>query len=141
MTKIVAIILLVVFPVSLFAQNIPVKTTNETETEYEAGYYEGEYLAEQTYSGGGWGVAGFGGGFLLGLIGGGVIVGVSQIGKAEPPPQQKSRLLRQSTEYKIGFHDGYAKKIKKQRLKKSLVGGLIGTACAVALYVTMADRE
>jgi len=135
MKKFVATVLLIVFPVTVIAQE-GVKTEEPKSIEYESGYLDGEASASENYSGGGWFAAGLGGGFLLGLLGGGIIVGISQSGTVEPPTMHKMGVLDKSSKYKMGFYDGYSKKAKKKRLTYSITGGLLGTAVIVMVILS-----
>lgn len=129
MKKVICVLTILVFCSNLFAQE---KVKSE---QYENGYLDGRVSANDDYKGGGWFAAGFGSGVLLGLIGTGVIAGVSQIGSVEPPDYEISTLSNMPSDYKTGFFKGYSGKVKNTRLKKSLFGGLIGTAVIVTVIV------
>ena len=135
MKKFIATILLIIFPVTVLAQE-GVKTEEPKSGEYENGYLEGRASASENYSGGGWLAAGMGGGLLLGLIGGGIVVGISQSGTVEPPTMHRMSISDKSSNYKMGFYDGYSKKAKKKRLGNSILGGLIGTAAIVVIIMS-----
>jgi hypothetical protein len=128
----VAILMLVVFPVTVFAQESDVSEKPKT-ADYDTGFYDGEMSASENYGGGGWFAAGLGGGLLLGLIGGGIVVGISQSGTVDPPASHRLGISDQSNDYKMGYYDGFSKKAKKKRLGNSIIGGLIGTAVIVAI--------
>ena len=141
--KIVCIVIILCFSTTLFAQEISDSTMVENKSidnsgaEYLRGKIDGKADAQAYYSGGGWVGGGLAGGFLLGLIGAGVIVGVSQIGSVKPDEELLLNLESQSPEFKKGYIDGYSGKAKSKRLTKSLIGGGIGTACAVVLILSL----
>ena len=96
---------------------------------------DGMLAAEEYYSADSWMELGFASGLLLGLIGAGIITGVSQLGTVDPSPEYLLSLQDKSSIYKISFLIGYSGKAKRKRLSKSLIGGIIGTATFVFIYL------
>ena len=145
MIKSISIILCLTFGYSisypLFAQEKYKESEIEEKSEKkDKGYYDGvlsgRLSAEDNYSSGGWFAGGIASGVLLGLIGTGIISGISQIGNPEPPSYEIMRVQSYSTEYRAGFISGYGKKARSKKLSSSAVGGLVGTAAFLIIYLS-----
>jgi hypothetical protein len=141
-TKLVSLFLVFCFSTTVFAQD-----TLKTETrpssdkleDYLKGKIAGKEDSDQYYKASGWTGAGIAGGFLLGIIGAGLMVGISQIGSVKPDEEAQLYMNARSDDYKKGYFEGYSSKGRRKKLNKTLVGGAIGTAFAVALYVAVAS--
>lgn len=131
MKKSLCIMLLLCFANLLIAQDYLGSKT------YTEGYAGGESYARDAYSAGGWAGAGLAGGFLLGLIGAGIMTGVSQMGSPKPSMTKMLEISEMPEPYKIGFMDGYSKKVKKKRLFPVIAGGVVGTAIAVIVVLNI----
>jgi hypothetical protein len=107
--------------------------TDSTHITAQQGFADGDAAAGDHYGSGKWLGYGLCGGFLLGLIGAGVIVGISQSGRPEPPPKDAQHIANGTAKYQLGFGDAYAKRAKKKSLGMAIVGGLVGTAVAIAV--------
>jgi hypothetical protein len=115
--------------------------SDSVNTEYAAGTTAGK-AAAKNYSGHFlWGVGGFMGGlFLLGPVGTGIVAGVSQIGTPAPPFAVELQIADSTEAYRVGFGDGYAKRIESRNLVASLIGGAIGTAVLTIIVISAVQQ-
>ncbi|MBU1636673.1 hypothetical protein KKC97_03305 [bacterium] len=141
MVKIISIFLIqlmLIVPVASLAQeNVEaVDITADTEQYDEAARLEGRAFAQQHYQGWRWFGAGLVGGTALGLLGAGIAVGFSQTGTAHPPQTEQQRLAEMPKPYEDGFRLGYHQRARGKALIKTILGGVVGTGIAVAIYAS-----
>ncbi|MBU0509356.1 hypothetical protein KKH27_11045 [bacterium] len=103
---------------------------------YTDGYQNGAKVAIRHSTYDTW----FGGGLLFGMMGGmlgaGAMAGLSQIGKSKPPASEFETIAEKGEPFQLGFRDGYDQKKKRLALRGILIGGAIGTAVSLALYIS-----
>ena len=95
---------------------------------------EGRELAESE-STAGWFGGGFASGLLLGLIGTAVITITAHNSGVNVPGSQQSILATRPPDYSQAFSRAYREKLKSKKRSSALVGGLLGTATFVVIYI------
>ncbi|GAI96595.1 unnamed protein product [marine sediment metagenome] len=80
--------------------------------------------------------AGVGSGFLLGLIGTGVIVAIAASTRPKPNYIPNENIMNEQC-----YRGDYSEKGRKKNIRGALGGGLIGTAVAVILIVSIASSS
>lgn len=103
-----------------------------------AGLLDGELMAEGHRTGGKFG-AGLGIGLFTGLVGTGI--GYFVIGPEPLSAEALKRSLGKSDEYQLGLKTGWEKKTQSKKRNAFLVGGLLGTAALVTLFVAAAEPQ
>lgn len=131
--KLRTISLLLVFCL-IFVMVLPAFAETEGTDDYYEGYLLGEQTAEEGHTAIGWGLGGFAGGFLLGLIGGGTVVIISAVSDASPNPRIVMTIKDKSTEFKMGFKEGYRSLAKKKNITSSCIGSGLGILTVVILF-------
>ena len=82
-------------------------------------------------------VGGFAGGVLLGLIGTGIAMAVQ--GAPEPPANELYQVGQEDC--RLFYTEAYKKKLRGRKRTSALLGGLLGTAVAVVIIVSLQDTE
>ncbi len=100
---------------------------------YFEGQMAGKKSAETNYSGGGWLAGGIAGGFLFGIIGGGITVGLSAAAKPQPDNDILYSIKDESTDYRMGFTEGYEQVARSKNIQNSCVGAGLGVLLLVAV--------
>ncbi|HEY8468351.1 MAG TPA: hypothetical protein VIL18_01850 [Longimicrobiales bacterium] len=136
MRRIVSLLLVVLFLAA------PVALAQETEkaNDMAAGIVDGE-LAAQSPGTVGWGIGGFASGLFLGLIGTGVTYALAGSSNADLPPAIMASLSDRSPEYRMGFQQGYANKLRARRKSSALIGGALGTAVLVVAVISATSED
>lgn len=114
----------------------PVQPVPAVEAGYSDGYTDGVKTARLYSSADSW----FGGGLVCGIAGGilgvGALAAVSRIGTADPPAAEQTRAEKQSLNFQTGFKRGYNDRMKLAVGRALFVGGLIGSAVSLSLYIS-----
>lgn len=99
------------------------------------GLVQGE-LQANTHGTGGWGAGGFGGGCLLGALG---CLGVTGAAYVVDPATPRHILLDQqyTSEFQLGYQQGYEKRLKRRRVNSAFLGGTIGTLVLVGAWIAL----
>jgi hypothetical protein len=127
--KYIALVLIFILPVGLWAQEESVPMKLDYQKGYAQGQTEGSGVGQ-----GGWMAGGLAGGFLGGCIGGGI---VWLVASGDTP----SHIPDGPGEFQRGYIEGYKASTKSKKQQNAMIGGLIGTAVAVTvvLLVTSGD--
>ena len=120
--KYVAMVLLTVMPLSLWAQ-----VEKQVDEEYDKGYAQGHADGEKVDQRD-WGLYGIGGG-CLGCFLGGAAVWQAAARSGDTP----EHVPEGTSEFKKGYTVGYWDATNSQKKQNALVGGVIGTVLAVAI--------
>lgn len=146
MTKIISIFLiqlLLFVPLASLAQESAETLVSAADKDKydEPARLEGRTYAQQHYHGWRWFGAGVAGGAALGIIGMGIAIGFSQTGTAHPPQSEQQRLTEMPQLYANGFRLGYHQRARGKALIKTILGGVVGTGIAVAIYAATEDDK
>lgn len=128
--KYIALMLLIILPFSLFAQqteSVPVKL------DYTKGYAEGQQNGSRVGQGG-WMAGGLAGGFLGGCIGGGIVWLVASGDTPTYIPEGPG-------EFQQGYIEGYKGATKSKKQQNALIGGLLGTAAFLTIVLLATSGE
>lgn len=102
---------------------------------YTEGLVQGE-LQANTHGTGGWGAGGFGGGCILGAIGCLSVTGAAYV--VDPPTPRHILLDQQySSEFQLGYQQGWEKRLKRRRVNSAFLGGTVGTLVLVGVWVAI----
>jgi len=104
----------------------PVATPSNSTECMERGRADGE----ETSTGGAFAV-GVTCGLLLGLIG----TGIAYFTQAEPRPTSGEMAMNRDPACRMSYEDAYREAGRKKKKNSALIGGLVGTAVAVAVIV------
>ncbi len=124
----------------MFVMVLPAFAETDGTDDYYGGYLLGEQTAEEGHTAIGWGLGGFAGGFLLGLIGGGSVVIISAVSDASPNARAIMTIKDKSTEFKMGFKEGYRSIAKKKNITSSCIGSGLGILTVVLLFAAASSN-
>ena len=121
---------------SILAAQQPAPTAGQEELA--RGRLDGQ-VAAQAIGTGGWFIGGVASGVLTGLIGTTVIWIAAGSTDVSVPADRRLQIVNQTAVYQQAFESGYGEKLKAQRKRSALRGGLLGTAAFVVWYLASAD--
>jgi len=93
-------------------------------------------LAATNVGTGGWFAGGFASGVVLGLIGTGVTWAIAGSSDATLPADRRLLIANRPTAYQQFYEKSYGDKVKSKRKTSALVGGLVGTATFLVIYLS-----
>ena len=98
------------------------------------GTLDGEMAASDKGSAS-WALGGFAGGVGLGLIGTGVAYGLAASSNATLPADKEASIQSRSADYRLAYQRAYKDGIQRKRKRSALVGGFVGTAAIVTVFM------
>lgn len=137
MTKFLILLFVFSSPSMSFAQNEKSVTESVTITTKacDESSAQGTFDAENNHSAGGWWGGGIVSGVALGLIGTGVIWAVSTASNPTPNPAMVPQDVNM-----VCYMEGYKKTARGKNKVAAGVGGLLGTAAFVIVYLSATSK-
>jgi hypothetical protein len=105
------------------------------------GYSDGRAAAIEYHQADGWTTGGVACGLCFSLLGTVVITAASTAGNVQPPPLALLQVSGQDQEYQIGYFNGYSEEARSANSNNALVGGLVGTAIGLGVYLLIANNS
>lgn len=118
----------------------PSTGTGGTAEEMARGRLDGQ-VAAQNVGSGGWFIGGVATGALTGLIGTAVIWVAAGSSDVSVPADRRLQIINQNSIYQQSFESGFGERLKAQRKRSALRGGLLGTAAFVVWYLASLSSE
>ena len=87
----------------------------------------------------GWGVGSFFVGLVTGPLGAAIMYAVAAGSGAEVGADRRIAAASRGPAYQLAYQTGYEHRVRSKRKRSTLVGGIIGSAITVALFMGMAD--
>ena len=128
-----------------YEQNVTSEVASPTSESGESnpfaqGTLDGEVAAADKGAAG-WALGGFASGVGLGLIGTGVTYGLAASSSPKLPATEMASIQNRSADYRLAYQNAYADRVKRKRKRSALVGGFVGTATIVAVFVATGTQH